>query len=192
MDAFPIFLDLAGRTVLVFGGGAEATAKLRVLLKTTARVGTARLTVLHPEAGALRRADPFGGLHGADPDACCDLRKMHPLQAALAGFDSWITGCKRAQDGTREALRPVEADGAYVKLNPLAAWSSEDVEAYLDRHGLPRHPLVARGYPSIGCAPCTSPCAPDEDPRGGRWRGRAKAECGIHLGPGGRWERRAE
>ena len=181
-----------GTEVLFLDTGRHFPETLAYRDRLAAHLGIERLTVLRPDAPTLRRDDPFGDLHGADPDACCDLRKTRPLQVALAGFDAWITGRKRAQGGARATLRPVEADGPHVKLNPLAAWWPDEVEAYLDRHGLPRHPLVARGYPSIGCAPCTSPCAPDEDPRGGRWRGRAKAECGIHLGPGGRWERRAE
>ena len=175
-----------GTEVLFLDTGRHFPETLAYRDRLTAHLGIARLTVLRPEDGALRREDPFGGLHAADPDACCDLRKFRPLQAALAGFDSWITGRKRAQSPSRAALAPVEADGARVKLNPLAAWSAGEVASYLDRHALPRHPLVASGYPSIGCAPCTSPCAPGEDPRGGRWRGRAKTECGIHFGPSGR------
>ncbi|MDK3072035.1 phosphoadenylyl-sulfate reductase [Sedimentitalea sp. JM2-8] len=127
--------------------------------------------------------DPHGTLHRTDPDACCALRKTEPLNAALSTFDGWITGRKRFQSGSRAALDffEVEEGSNRIKVNPLAHWAPEDVRAYMDENRLPRHPLVARGYPSIGCAPCTSPVAPGEDPRSGRWRDQAKDECGIHF-----------
>ena len=127
--------------------------------------------------------DPDGTLHQRDPDACCALRKTEPLNAALAAFDGWITGRKRFQTGARAALDFFEAEPSTgrIKVNPLAHWAPEDVRAYMEENRLPRHPLVARGYPSIGCAPCTSPVKPGEDPRAGRWRNTAKDECGIHF-----------
>ena len=127
--------------------------------------------------------DPDGRLHQRDTDACCDLRKTRPLQKALAPFGGWITGRKRYQSGTRAALAFFENDSATgrLKVNPLARWRPEDVQDYMTENRLPRHPLVAQGYPSIGCAPCTSPVAPGEDPRSGRWRGQSKEECGIHF-----------
>jgi phosphoadenosine phosphosulfate reductase len=115
-----------------------------------------------------------------DPDGCCAFRKAAPLERALAGFDAWITGRKRFQAATRHGLPVVERDGRHVKINPLARWSRDEIDAHAARHGLPAHPLVALGYPSIGCAPCTSAVAPGEDPRAGRWRGFDKTECGIH------------
>ena len=131
---------------------------------------------------ALAAHDPDGTLHQDDPDACCALRKTAPLEDALAGFDAWITGRKRFQAGTRAALDFFETDGDHrLKVNPLAHWDRADVGDYIINNRLPRHPLVARGYPSIGCQPCTSPVAPGEDPRAGRWRGQAKQECGIHF-----------
>ena len=132
-----------------------------------------------PAALAARDADVF--LWSSDPDACCALRKVEPLAIALNGYDAWITGRKRFQSATRAALPLFEADGAHVKVNPLANWGMGDIVAYLDRHNLPRHPLVAKGYPSIGCLPCTSPVKPGENARAGRWRGRGKTECGIHT-----------
>jgi len=138
-------------------------------------------------AADIAREDPDNTLHQRDTDACCDLRKTRPLQSALAGFDGWITGRKRFQSGTRAALDffELEEDGAQgpgrIKINPLAHWAPEDVQTYIEENRLPRHPLVARGYPSIGCAPCTSPVKPGEDPRAGRWRGQQKDECGIHF-----------
>lgn len=144
---------------------------------------------LRPDPADLASADPDGALHAADPDACCALRKVAPLERALAGFDAWISGRRRSQSRTRAALAPVEADAAgRIKLNPLWGWSMDDMRAYVARHDLPPHPLAARGYPSIGCAPCTTPVRPGEDPRAGRWRGRAKEECGIHI-VGGRVSR---
>ena len=137
-----------------------------------------------PDPLAAARRDPEGRLHERDTDACCALRKTEPLARALEPFDGWITGRKRYQGGARAALPTVEASDGRLKLNPLASWSREDVRAYMDAHGLPRHPLVARGYPSIGCSPCTTPVAPGEDVRAGRWRGEGKDECGIHFAAG--------
>ena len=110
------------------------------------------------------------------------MRKVEPLEHALAPFDGWITGRKRFQGSTRAAVEFFESENdTRIKVNPLAHWGREDIEDYMVNNRLPRHPLVAKGYPSIGCAPCTTPVAPGEDPRAGRWRGSAKAECGIHV-----------
>lgn len=145
------------------------------------RLGLTNVRIIRAHEIAAR--DPDGTLHRTDPDACCALRKTEPLNAALASFDGWITGRKRFQSGTRAALDffEVEPGSGRIKINPLAHWAPEDVRAYMDENRLPRHPLVARGYPSIGCAPCTSPVAEGEDPRAGRWRNRNKDECGIHF-----------
>ncbi|MGQ3313423.1 phosphoadenylyl-sulfate reductase [Reyranella sp.] len=120
-----------------------------------------------------------------DPDGCCAFRKVAPLERALGGFDAWITGRKRFQAATRQAMPVFERDGKHVKINPLAKWSQTEIEAHASRHLLPPHPLAGRGYPSIGCMPCTSPVHLGEDPRAGRWRGLAKTECGIHRPAGG-------
>lgn len=126
--------------------------------------------------------DPDGTLHEVNTDACCHLRKVAPLERALQGFDGWITGRKRFQAGSRAALDFFEnEEGKRIKVNPLAHWGREDLEDYIVNNRLPRHPLVAKGYPSIGCAPCTSPVKEGEDPRAGRWRGTQKQECGIHF-----------
>ncbi len=148
-----------------------------------AHLGLSDLRVIRPTREALFRTDNEGLLHLADTDACCDLRKTRPLAQALEGFDGWITGRKRFQGGARTAIDLFEYDEAFqhLKVNPLAGWRAADLGAYMDRHALPRHPLVARGYPSIGCGPCTSPVAAGEDPRAGRWRGTGKDECGIHI-----------
>lgn len=146
-------------------------------------LGLRDLRVIRPNAGDLVLDDPAGDLHRRAPDACCDLRKTRPLEQALDGFDTWVTGRKRFQSGGRQALPVIEAEPASgrLKLNPLADWSARDLARYMDDHDLPRHPLVARGFRSIGCAPCTSPTKEGEDPRAGRWRGQDKEECGIHF-----------
>lgn len=126
--------------------------------------------------------DPDDTLHQFNTDACCALRKTVPLEQALSGFDAWITGRKRFQAATRATIDFFEVETpARMKINPLAHWGREDLEEYIVQNRLPRHPLVAQGYPSIGCAPCTSKVAPGEDPRAGRWRGSQKTECGIHF-----------
>lgn len=130
--------------------------------------------------------DPEDDLHKSDPDACCDLRKARPLERALRGFDTWVSGRKRFQNGLRAGLQMFEGDplSGRIKVNPLAGHSATDLRAYISRHALPQHPLVARGFPSIGCTPCTTAVAPGEDERAGRWRGQAKTECGIHVRDG--------
>lgn len=144
------------------------------------RLGLRRVRVIRADTSM---SDPDDTLHQRDPDACCDLRKTQVLNTALAGFDGWITGRKRFQSGQRAELAPFEVEEATgrIKVNPLAHWSAADVQDYIAENNLPRHPLVARGYPSIGCAPCTTPVAEGEDPRAGRWRGKDKDECGIHF-----------
>jgi len=147
------------------------------------RLALRDLRIIRATPADLRAHDPDDTLHQRDTDACCALRKTQPLQRALAGFDGWITGRKRYQAGTRAALEffEVEEGTGRIKVNPLAHWAREDIRTYMEENRLPRHPLVARGYPSIGCMPCTSPVRADEDPRAGRWRDQDKTECGIHL-----------
>ena len=147
-------------------------------------LGLSDVRRIAPDRGATFLRDGDGLLHRRDPDACCALRKTEPLARALAPFDAWITGRKRHQGRARAAMPLVEAADGRLKVNPLAGWSREDVRAYARAHDLPRHPLVARGYPSIGCAPCTTPVRPGEDERAGRWRGLDKDECGIHFEDG--------
>lgn len=143
------------------------------------KLGLRNLHILR--AQDIAQHDPDGTLHQRDTDACCALRKTAPLAAALETHGGWITGRKRFQSGTRVNLEFFETDVDRIKVNPLAHWAPEDVAEYIDENRLPRHPLVAKGYPSIGCAPCTSPVAAGEDPRAGRWRNTDKEECGIHF-----------
>jgi len=144
-------------------------------------LGLTDVRTAKPDPKRIAQEDPARLLAHSDPDLCCWIRKVEPLDAALEPFSAWITGRKRHQASTRKALAPFEADGGRIKVNPLANWSSHDVTDYLADHDLPAHPLVADGYPSIGCTPCTSRVAAGEDPRAGRWRGKAKVECGIHM-----------
>ncbi len=147
------------------------------------RLGLRDVRIIRAGDADLRRQDPDDTLHRRDPDACCALRKTLPLQQALHGFDGWITGRKRYQGGTRTELDFFETEDGTgrMKVNPLAHWRPEDVRTYIEENRLPRHPLLARGYPSIGCMPCTSPVREGEDIRAGRWRGTEKSECGIHF-----------
>ena len=135
-----------------------------------------------PDADDLAKKDATELRWSYDPDGCCEIRKVKPLEKALADFDTSITGRKGFQAATRTGLPRFELDGTTgrLKFNPLANWTREDLDAYFAAHDLPRHPLEAQGYPSIGCSPCTSKVRPGEDPRSGRWRGWDKTECGIH------------
>lgn len=149
------------------------------------KLGLTDVRVIKASEIAVKERDPFGRLHLADPNACCSLRKIEPLENALSEFDSWITGRKRFQAGTREALDLFENENdKRIKINPLAHWRKPDLQDYIINNNLPRHPLVAKGYPSLGCAPCTSPVKEGESERAGRWRGADKIECGIHFSNG--------
>ena len=150
--------------------------------EVAAELGLSDVRTIRARPEAIDAHDPDRLLHRTDPDACCALRKTEPLERALAPFDAWITGRKRFQGQTRASLDFFESEGERrIKVNPLAHWRPADVQEYMVNNRLPRHPLVARGYPSIGCAPCTSRVAAGEDPRAGRWRGQDKEECGIHF-----------
>lgn len=142
------------------------------------------LVVLTPDPEDLAKKDETGLRWSYDPDGCCEIRKVRSLEKALAGFDASFTGRKAFQAKTRANLPRFEVDTSdaqgRLKINPLIDWSAEDIAAYFAAHDLPRHPLIAQGYPSIGCSPCTSQVADGEDPRSGRWKGWDKTECGIH------------
>ena len=145
-------------------------------------LGLSNVTALVPDAKDVSRFDPKGELWESDPDSCCHIRKTEPLDAAMEGFGGWVTGRKRFQTKERGVLPHFElTSDDRIKVNPLAYFSDADVNAYKIKHGLPEHPLFAKGYRSIGCAPCTTVVAEGEDPRAGRWRGLNKKECGIHF-----------
>jgi phosphoadenosine phosphosulfate reductase len=147
----------------------------------SARLGLTDVRVVQPDPARLALKDPHKALWMTNPDLCCRIRKTEPLQRALSGFDAWFTGRKRFQNKARAELELFEADGRRIKVNPLASWSADDLRAYAARNELPEHPLVARGYLSIGCVPCTTKVEEGEDARAGRWRGLDKVECGIHT-----------
>ncbi len=158
---------------------AETLAYRDVLAE---RLGLRGLVTLHPDPAGLAARDANELRWSFDPDGCCDLRKVRPLAQALLPFDATISGRKAFQSATRTNLPHFEIDAASrrLKVNPLARWTRADLDAYAATHALPPHPLVAAGYLSIGCAPCTSKVLPGEDPRAGRWRGWEKTECGLH------------
>ncbi|APR52312.1 phosphoadenylyl-sulfate reductase [Sphingomonas koreensis] len=146
------------------------------------RLGLTNLRIVTPDAEVIAKKDETGLRWSYDPDGCCEIRKVIPLEKAMAGFDASITGRKAFQASTRNALPRFEVDAAgKLKVNPLADWTKADLDAYFVEHDLPAHPLVAEGYLSIGCAPCTSKVKPGEDARSGRWAGWDKTECGIHT-----------
>jgi phosphoadenosine phosphosulfate reductase len=159
---------------------AETIAYRELLVE---HLGLRDVRSVTPDADRIAEEDPSGYLWTVEPDQCCAVRKVEPLARALADFDAWITGRRRFQSVTRAQLPIFERDQGKTKINPLAGWLAADVAAYMEKHNLPRHPLVARGYTSIGCEVCTSPTNPGEDLRAGRWRNRSKTECGIHNGP---------
>lgn len=144
-------------------------------------LGLTDLRILQPDAERLAARDESGLRWSYDPDGCCDIRKVEPLARGLAGFDASFTGRKAFQAATRANLPRFELDGDRLKVNPLITWSKEELDTYFAAHDLPVTPLVAMGYPSIGCQPCTKKVAPGEDPRSGRWSGWNKTECGIHT-----------
>ncbi len=209
MLAAVIAEGLAGRIAVVSSFGAESAILLHLIasvdpatpvlfLETgkhfpetlayrdelTARLGLTNIISLAPDADALAKRDANGLRWSYDPDGCCEIRKVQPLARAMAQFDASITGRKGFQSATRTGLQTFEIDASdamgRLKINPLAGWTADEIAAYFAATGLPPHPLVAQGYPSIGCSPCTSKVAPGEDPRSGRWKGWEKTECGIH------------
>lgn len=146
-----------------------------------AAIGLTNVINITPDAAMIAQKDETGLRWSYDPDGCCEIRKVIPLKVALAPYDAQFTGRKAFQSSTRTALPRFEVEDGRLKVNPLADWDKGRIEAYMATHALPAHPLVAKGYPSIGCAPCTSMVKPGEDPRAGRWRGWDKVECGIHT-----------
>ncbi len=201
---------LAGRTAIVSSFGAESAILLHLIASVdpsvpvlfldtakhfpetlayrdelAARLGLTDLRNLSPDPALLAARDGTGLRWSYDPDGCCEIRKVQPLARALGGFDASFTGRKGFQSATRAGLPTFEIDASdsagRLKVNPLADWSSDQIASYLAASGLPVHPLVAQGYPSIGCSPCTTRVEQGEDPRSGRWKGWDKTECGIHV-----------
>jgi len=204
------FTSFGDRVTIATGFGAEGVAliDMAIRINSQADIFLIDTAFLFPETYELKRRieDLYGikiravrasvtpdtqeQLHGPalwdrDPDLCCRLRKLGPLEIALEGFDAWVTAIRREQSPSRASANVVEWDGRWnrVKINPLVRWRRADVWRYIVRHNLPYNPLHDRGYPSIGCTHCTQPVGQDEHERAGRWKGRAKTECGLHGPP---------
>ena len=203
--------NILGRTALVSSFGAESAVLLHLAsrvdpdvpvifldthflfaetleyqLELTRAFGLNNVHRITPDRNSLLNEDAGDDLHQRDTDACCNLRKTRPLLKALEGYGAWITGRKRFQTEARKNTRIYEPDTltGKVKINPLAYWEPQDLKSYFERHQLPRHPMVARGYPSVGCWPCTTSVDSDQDMRAGRWANSEKTECGIHIDGG--------
>lgn len=146
-----------------------------------AQLGLRDVRTQHPDQQDVDALDPDGSLWVEQTNQCCFIRKVKPLDMALTGFRAWGTGRKRYHGGGRAALPHFEASDGRVKVNPIAFWTREDVLQYREKTGLPDHPLVAEGFLSVGCMPCTDRTDDSSDIRSGRWAGRTKSECGIHL-----------
>ena len=166
-----LFLD----TGMLFGQTLDYRKSLAAQLALT------DVRDLRPAFADLAVNDPKSDLWRTDIDGCCHIRKVLPLDRALNGFDGWITGRKRFHGGDRLRLAVVEEAEGKIKFNPLANWSKAELDAYIAEYNLPAHPLVAQGFPSVGCWPCTKPAEEGEDIRAGRWAGQDKTECGIHV-----------
>jgi len=164
-------------TGLLFPETDELKRRLEARYGVTIRAVRPEFTVAEQ---AAREGDE---LWLRQPDRCCDLRKVAPLRATLSKFDAWITAIRRDQTPERANAPTVGWDGRFglVKISPLVRWTFGEVQAYVAAHAIPYNPLHDQSYPSIGCVPCTSPVKPGEDPRSGRWRGKEKTECGLHL-----------
>lgn len=214
IDVLGYGLKNLGNTALVSSFGAESVVLLHMAAQIDADVpvlfidtemlfpetltyqrdvaqslGLSNVQIISATREAVFERDNENLLHLHDPDACCSLRKTEPLENALRGFDTWISGRKRFQGGQRAALEYFEIERpmgrlSRTKINPLAHWDSDDLRSYITDHKLPRHPLVAKGFPSVGCTPCTTRVTTGEDPRAGRWRDQNKTECGIHFDGG--------
>jgi phosphoadenosine phosphosulfate reductase len=202
--------EFAGRTAVVSSFGAESAVLLKlvadidpntpILFLNTGKLfgetlryrdrlqdvlGLGDVRSLAPSLEARMTNDPEGTLWSRDTDACCNFRKVIPLAKALEPFAAQVTGRKRFQTRERAGMQPVEFFEGRYRFNPLWQFTLAELEAYMDEHKLPRHPLVEDGYPSIGCMPCTRRVQAGEDYRAGRWSGLDKDECGIHIGVDG-------
>jgi phosphoadenosine phosphosulfate reductase len=196
---------LAGRVALVSSFGAESAVLLHMVAQVDRNVpvifldtgklfwetkayrsilvdhlGLTDIRIVQPEANDLAQEDSNGDLHKTNPDLCCHIRKTVPLEKALTGFLGWISGRKRFHGGSRASIPTLEVAEGRLKIEPLARFTPQDIENYMEHYKLPTHPLVGQGYRSIGCAPCTVKGGTQDNPRAGRWIGLSKSECGIH------------
>ena len=178
----------SGLPVLFLETGKHFKETLAYRDRLVAQFGLTNFRSISPKPKELKSEDADGMLNEHDKDACCNLRKVRPLDREITQFKARITGRKRYQTPDRANMSILETGGRQVKLNPLAYWTAKDVTAYMRKHNLPPHPLLALGFLSVGCEPCTTRVAEGEDPRAGRWRGAEKTECGIHY-IDGKWVR---
>ena len=175
---------LPGVDVLFLDTGYHFTETVGTRDAVAATMPVTVVSLLPQQTVAEQDAAYGPRLHDRDPDLCCALRKVAPLEQALDRYDAWATGLRRDESATRAGTPVVQWDERRhkVKVNPIARWSQADVDAYVEAHGVLLNPLLQDGYSSVGCAPCTRRAtAADDDPRAGRWAGRAKTECGIHT-----------
>lgn len=209
--------EFTGRIALVSSFGAEAAVLLHMIAaidtltpiifldtgklfgetlryrdQLIALLGLRDVRSVVPQSARLSAEDPQGVLWRDAPNHCCFLRKVEPLDRALDGFDAWLNGRKRYHGGVRASLPLIEAIDGRIKVNPLSGWTPAQIDGYFAMHSLPQHPLVADGFTSIGCLPCSDRAAPGEEVRAGRWRGRDKSECGIHVNPSRQFVTREE
>ncbi|WP_366142456.1 phosphoadenylyl-sulfate reductase [Acetobacter fabarum] len=196
-DRLAVMSSFGAESALLLAFVAEAERNMKVLFLNTGKhfpqtlayrreladeLGLSNVEDIGPSPEQVSDRDPTGELWAFDPDACCKLRKVESLNVASLPYDVLVTGRKRGQAATRAAMEIVEERGdGQIRINPLAFWSAQDIAAEMQRRALPPHPLVAEGYLSIGCAPCTRPVDGHEDARSGRWSGLNKTECGIHV-----------
>ncbi|MFT8890681.1 MAG: phosphoadenylyl-sulfate reductase [Acetobacter papayae] len=196
-EKLAVLSSFGAESALLLAMVAEADPAMRVLFLNTGRhfpetiayrrdlaafLGLTNVVDIDPDPARVAQNDPTGELWAFDPDACCALRKVEPLRLASLGYEAMVTGRKRGQASTRSQMDVVERrEDGQIRINPLAYWSADEIQAEMARRGLPPHPLVSEGYPSIGCEPCTAPVGGGEDARGGRWAGLNKTECGIHV-----------
>lgn len=171
--------------VIFIDTGKHFEETLRYRDQLAARLGLADIRNATPSTALVRRQDRDGTLWQSDPDACCNLRKVLPMRQAIQPFGLIITGRKRAHGGLRSEIEMIEQFGERIRLNPLADWDASRIDAEFTVRDLPRHPLQAQGYSSIGCAPCTGPAVAKDDVRSGRWMQFDKTECGIHFNADG-------
>ena len=182
-----VLLDMVARVdpsvpVLVLDTGKLFPETYDYIDKLSRHLKLSDVRLHRPSDEEVMVKDPDGELYRTDPDACCNMRKAEPLAQALRAFDCWITGRKRYHGAERSKLHTIEAQDGRIKVNPLATWDQAWIDDCFEERALPRHPLVAEGYLSIGCITCTAPVAPGEHVRSGRWKGAGKTECGIHCG----------
>ncbi|WP_420404023.1 phosphoadenylyl-sulfate reductase [Nisaea sp.] len=185
-----VLLDLVAEVdksipVIFIDTGKHFAETLAYRDELIARLGLTDVRNATPSTALIKRQDRDGTLWQSDPDACCNLRKVLPLRQAITPFGLIVTGRKRAHGGTRADIEPVEQFGERIRLNPLADWDESRIDAEFTVRDLPRHPLQAAGYRSIGCAPCTAPVAAGRPQRAGRWADLEKTECGIHFDENG-------